>query len=212
MKQNVNLPNKLLNAAVHEHPLLIRGLALVPAAMAAYSLKNAAAVTLLLFLPVLFCAALSSLFGERLPALFRPPAAVLAACAALVPAVLIADALFPGRLALLGAYVPLLAVSSLVLSVFGDASKKSLPDALTGAGAGLAAWGAVVCLLGAFRELFGAGTLWERPVKMPIQLDSMQQPFTALIFLAFAGALFEYVRIKYPVLGKRTDESLRPRE
>lgn len=190
-------PNLLLAATVHEHPLLIRGLGLVPAAMAAYSLKNAVAITLLLCFPLLAVCALSAVLGRRLPRLLFPPTMVVFSCLTLVPVIFVADSWFPGRMAELGAYVPLLAVSSVILTLSRSASEKPLGDAMISTAGGLAGWGVVVCLLGALRELLGYNTIWDRPVSMPLQLDSMEQPFTALILLAFAGALFEFIRVRY---------------
>lgn len=147
------------------NPLLVLVLGVTCALLASTNLKNAVVMGVCT-LAVLFCSAfVISVTRKVLPEPVRKVTNLLVIGAFTTVAWMLVRLLFPQNAEELGIYLPLVAVNSVLLTRAEHFAAQNTPgyallDALsTGVGYGVA-----LALLGAVRELLGAGTLWGVPL------------------------------------------------
>lgn len=187
------------------NPLLTAALG-ISCALAAGSRLKSAVLMGVCTLAVLLCSALMiSLTREVFPKAFRHMAQLIIIAAFTAAAVQLATLVCPVETEQLGVYLPLIAVSSLLLVRSASVQSRQDPgyalvDAL-GAGMGYAL---ALVLLGAVRELLGAGSLWD--VKLlggavhPALL--IAAPCGGFLTLGFLTALAQYLRTR---LGRKKE-------
>ena len=96
----------------------------------------------------------------------------------------------------------------------GDFAPELLPiyAAMDGIAMGLGFTGAI-CVLGALRELFGSGTLWDVPILKGVlpQVRILTQPAGGLLLLAALLALLQWGKARQRTPRQETAEQKRPR-
>ena len=142
---------------------------------------------------------------KKLPRFLRVALYTAIGAALLLPLTMLYTKIAPNETAALGIALPLVSVSSLVLLhceryyVRANLAETVLHACFSGIG-----YGAVVLLLGAAREFFGSGTLWDIPVKGISGASFLLLPAGGLLVLGFLAAVLRGLRIKlYPHYSER---------
>lgn len=175
------------------NPILITGLVLAPAVVAAYSLPNAVALSVVLWivtLPTILLASLLSRFAPGLPRAVLPVFYVLCSAVMLVPSYFTARLVAPAVMDAIGIYGPLLAFNSILFSRAKHYPRRKKPLwAVLDAACYCLGFTLAICLVGALREVLGAGTLWGVPMGWNIQFNGLLMPFGGCILVGMLSAL-----------------------
>ena len=172
---------------------MVRGLGLAPiVAMAIngdYALMLCAAAALLLTATRVLAVAICHLTGNR----FRAVVYTFSAAIVYIPAYLILYELFGSSLTLLGVYLPMMVVEPAIikrletpeLETPGEALRRGINNTI-----GLCV---SILLVGALRELLGAGTVFGRTVLHFAPLPLAAQPAGGFLLLGFLAAAWTAV-------------------
>lgn len=195
-----------LNGICFKNPVLIGALGIYPVAAAGYSLRNGAALSLMMLIMMVPVCMLSGLAGEAVPNWVRPAAVVTLTAALYLPAQLLVEVLMPGTISALGVCGMLMVANSIILSRANDYAPDHINLAVFADSFGCTiGFSVVVCLISALRELLSKGTLWGKTITSPNALQNViTAPFFAFILLGFLAALVQWLntkRVKY--LAKR---------
>lgn len=179
---------------LRENPVLMQFIGLFPAVALAASVKSAVIVALAAAFILIVMELLTTLLLKRLPFWLRIGLYVLLSYGILAGGMTICDRFFPNLLGPLSSYLPLLAVNSLTVyrcetCAVQSRLRISLLDAV---GASLG-YGAVVLLLGLFRELLGAGAIWGYPVFAGPWATGLLMPFGGFLMLGFLAAAVKWL-------------------
>lgn len=176
------------------NPILVNGLTLAPAAVAAIYLKNAVALSLALTVITVPTLLVASLIRQRLALQHRIPVYAVVSAACFAGAIALIRLWMPEVIDTLGIYLPLLITNTVVVmraEAFGIRNKTRwvLVDALVQA----AGYAFVVCIIGLIREYIGNGTIWGSPVDNFLPIAGLSMPFGGFILLGLFAALYQYV-------------------
>lgn len=186
-KEQINLKESL-SYLLFSNPVLVGGLVLGQLAAGATNLQNGVALTvtfLFVTLPVLVFA---SAFGRSLPKWSRVAVYMLLSAVMLYPAYLVCKGISATVLDSVGIYLPILAVST-IPSVYSArfSEKHNVSKAVLDGICLTAGFGLIAILLGAVRELFGNGTLWNVKVASAA-FPTLKLPFWGFILIGFMAA------------------------
>ena len=184
-----------LDGLLRRNPLLVLLLGLCPALGAATSLQNGIAMGAATAV-VLVCSSLTcALLRPVIPAQIFPAVRLIAAAAFTGAIDLLIQALLPGLSQALGIYIPLIAVSGVVLcrgTAAGLLPGRAALDALF-SGVGFTA---ALAVLGGARELLGAGTIWGHPLPLisshPLRI--LLSPCGGFLLLGALTALVQFIK------------------
>ena len=175
---------RLYNGIVKENPTLVLTLGMCPTLAVTTSAINGAgmglASTVVLALSNLFI----SLLRKAIPDRVRMPAFIVIVASFVTMVQFLMQGYLPDLYSSLGIYIPLIVVNCIILGrAESYASKnKPLPSLFDGLGMGLG-FTIALTILGAFRELLGAGQIFGMQV-----MPSAYEPIT--IFILAPGAFF----------------------
>lgn len=175
---------RLYNGIVKENPTLVLTLGMCPTLAVTTSAINGAgmglASTVVLALSNLFI----SLLRKAIPDRVRMPAFIVIVASFVTMVQFLMQGYLPDLYSSLGIYIPLIVVNCIILGrAESYASKnKPLPSLFDGLGMGLG-FTVALTILGAFRELLGAGQIFGMQV-----MPSAYEPIT--IFILAPGAFF----------------------
>ena len=179
-----------------KNTVLEKGLVVAPVVVVSSSLKNSVALALA-FSILTFCTVLlSSFISKKIPHTLRVIMAVLFAGALYIPTAMLVELWFPGVVYQLGVFLPLMTTNSLIVwrseSRFHKEKKAQMTVDLFFHILGF--W-AVICVIGAVREIWGNGTLWNYPVEF-IQnpVSGILLPFSGFILVGFLAALLHKLK------------------
>lgn len=189
------------NGLLFRNPLLIGALGMYPVIAAGYTLKNAAALSVL-FLLIAVPAELTLCFtGIFIPRWSRPGAALIVSAAFYIPAAFITNKMFTGSIAELGMAAGLMVCNSAVYSRADEYAPEHIALAVAadafGASVGFAA---VICLTAAVRELWLTGGVWNAAGQKAG--GGLSMPFAGFILLGFLAAFVQWIN------AKRTEKSV----
>ncbi len=174
----------LINGLIKENPTFVLMLGLCPTLAVTTSASNAIGMGLSSTAVLVMSNLLISLLRKVIPDNVRMPAFIVVVASFVTIIQFLMEGFTPGIYASLGIYIPLIVVNCIILGrAESFASKNSpLPSIMDGIGMGL---GFTVGLLfiGAFRELLGAGTVFNIKVT-----PSAYEPMS--IFILAPGAFF----------------------
>ena len=183
---NKNNPvERLLNGIVKENPTLVLMLGMCPTLAVTTSAINGAGMGLTTTAVLLFSNMIISLLRNFIPDRVRIPAYIVI-IASLVTIVQFAlQAYLPSLNESLGVYIPLIVVNCIILGRAESYASKNGPinSFFDGVGMGLG-FTVSLTILGAFRELLGAGTIFGKVILS----ESFYTPIT--IFILAPGAFF----------------------
>ena len=179
-----------------KNTVLEKGLVVAPVVVVSSSLKNGVALALAFSILTFFTVFATSFIPKSIPHSLRVIIAVLFAGALYIPTSMLIDLWFPGTSYQLGVFLPLMITNSLIVwrseSRFHKEKKSRMALDLFFHILGF--W-AVICVVGAVREIWGNGTLWENQldfVKNPIM--GILLPFFGFIIVGFLAALLHKYR------------------
>ena len=158
-KTPIRLPQTLLDGTVRKNPVLVAGLGLAPALLLSDA-AAALAVGVCTALVLLVTSLLASLLGKRLPERLRPALFTLAAAVLAAALGFAVERLLPGLLPRLGIYVSLIPVGGLTLARAEYSTARPPLAALVDALANGVGCTAALTLIGALREVIGAGSIF----------------------------------------------------
>ena len=183
---NKNNPvERLLNGIVKENPTLVLMLGMCPTLAVTTSAINGAGMGLTTTAVLMFSNMIISLLRNFIPDRVRIPAYIVI-IASLVTIVQFAlQAYLPSLNESLGVYIPLIVVNCIILGRAESYASKNGPinSFFDGVGMGLG-FTVSLTILGAFRELLGAGTIFGKVILS----ESFYTPIT--IFILAPGAFF----------------------
>ncbi len=199
---------------LRENPVLVLYLGLCTFLMAGSSLRTALSMGLATTFVLTGAELLISMLRKVVPKRHHNITRTLCVATFTAAAELLMAAFFPHLVQELGIYLPLIAVSSILPARTGDFAPEHLPiyAAMDGIAMGLGFTGAI-CVLGALRELFGSGTLWDVPILKGVlpQVRILTQPAGGLLLLAALLALLQWGKARQRTPRQETAEQKRPR-
>ena len=178
--------HKRISVLLSPNAGLILGLDLTFLIAVSTSLKNAAALSIELVIVHFVTMLVAVLFFRRLSGWRRILAVVFVSTASMMLARELLILLFPGILNLLGMYIYLMAVSGLTITQALELGTRSrLWPVLTAEFLHALGFSMSMFAISAFREFFGAGTLWGIPVNFPYRQAGLLIPFSGFILAGF---------------------------
>lgn len=176
---------RLFNGIIKENPTLVLILGMCPTLAVTTSAINGGGMGLTTTAVLMFSNLLISLLRNFIPDRVRIPAYIVVIASLVTIVQFVLQAYLPSLNEALGVYIPLIVVNCIILGrAESYASKnKAVPSFFDGLGMGLG-FTLALTILGAFRELLGAGTIFGFTV-LP---ESIFTPIT--IFILAPGAFF----------------------
>lgn len=181
------------NGLLFRNPILIGALGMYPIAAAAYSVKNAAALSILFIAVSLPVSLTLCLAGMLVPRWFRPALVLLVSAGFYIPAGYVTNLLMPGSVSSLGMVAGLTICNSVIYSRAEEYAPEHLVAAAVadslGCSAGFALTAYLVALLrGAARE----GFYFPGGLKF-VMGHAAEMPFAGLLLIGFLAALVQWM-------------------
>lgn len=182
MKEKTSLLKLIYDGVFKSNPAFVLMLGMCPTLAVTTSATNGLGMGLSTMAVLVVSNLLISLLRKVIPDAVRLPAYIVVVASLVTVVEMITQAYVPGLYRSLGLYIPLIVVNCIILGrAEAFASKnRPLPSVFDGIGMGLGFTIALV-ILGAFREILGAGTLFG----MEIMPESFQP---IVIFVKAPGA------------------------
>ena len=174
---------------VCENPILISGLSLGPVVAISQSLKAGVSLSVafaIIIVPVLVLFAVNPI---KIPKSMRVILCALLSSIFFIPAFWFAKNIFPEVSDKVGVFLPLMVVNPIITAHSGEAvrSKRPLQSFIDGL-ITTVGFSFVMILVSAIREIFGKGTLWDKPISTMQGNISFLLPFMGFILLGFFAA------------------------
>ena len=191
--------------------VLVQAIGICPIIAVGTTLQSGVALTLCTMAVLLPTSLFMSFYGDRLPALLRPPVYTLGASLLLVGAAyLVEHAISTELYAALYLFLPLMAVNTIFTYRAGGFSVSNRPAAaLVDALGSSLGFGLVICIVSALRELATTGTLWGVDMGFELRLSEAAQPFAAFIMLGFMAAFLQWIKAGVSHFFQRKEEESR---
>ena len=173
----------LYNGIIKENPSLILMLGMCPTLAVTTSASNGFGMGVSTMAVLVFANLLISLLRKIIPDAVRLPAFIVVVASLVTVVEMVTQAYMPALYESLGLYIPLIVVNCIILGRAEAFASKNGPVAsiFDGVGMGLG-FTMALTLLGGFREIIGAGTVFG------ITIPFITQPAT--IFILAPGAFF----------------------
>lgn len=181
MNKNVE---RLYNGIIKENPTFVLMLGMCPTLAVTSSAINGLGMGLSTTVVLILSNLLISAFRKVIPGGVRMPAYIVIVASLVTVVQFIMEAYTPSLSASLGVYIPLIVVNCIILGRAESYASKNpvVPSIFDGLGMGLG-FTVALTILGAFRELLGAGQIFGMQV-----MPSAYEPIT--IFILAPGAFF----------------------
>ncbi len=175
---------RLYNGLIKENPTFVLALGMCPTLAVTTSAKNGLGMGLTTMVVLALSNMIISLLRKVIPNRVRIPAFIVIIASFVTVVQLLLEAYLPDLNRSLGIYIPLIVVNCIILGRAESYAYKNpvLPSLFDGIGMGLG-FSVALTLIGAFRELLGAGTLFDITV-MPDRYEPIS------IFVMAPGAFF----------------------
>ena len=206
---NKNNPvERLINGIVKENPTLVLMLGMCPTLAVTTSAINGAGMGLTTTAVLMFSNMIISLLRNFIPDRVRIPAYIVIIASLVTIVQFVLQAYLPELNESLGVYIPLIVVNCIILGRAESYDSKNGPinSFFDGVGMGLG-FTVSLTILGAFRELLGAGTIFGKVILS----ESFYTPIT--IFILAPGAFFVLsclVAIQNKVKNRKPKEAGQP--
>ena len=175
---------RLYNGIIKENPTFVMMLGMCPTLAVTTSAKNGIGMGLATMVILTASNLMISLLRKIIPDGVRMPAYIVVVASFVTIVEFLMEGFIPALYSALGIYIPLIVVNCIILGrAEAYASKnKPIPSLFDGIGMGLG-FTVALTILGAFRELLGAGQIFGMQV-----MPSAYEPIT--IFILAPGAFF----------------------
>lgn len=184
------------------------GLVVAPVVIASNTLKNGVLLGAAFCIITFFTVLLAMLIPKKVPYTIRVVLDVILASVIYIPTAMLLTRLMPETVYKVGIFLPLLITNSLIVTrIEGRFRYKRFSQMISDLVFHILGFAVVIILVGAIRELFGTGALWEIPVgfvtvkKMP----AIMYPFGGFILLGFMSAILQ--RIKLAVIKPESEQA-----
>lgn len=196
------------NGVLFRNPVLIGALGLYPVVAAGYSLRNGAALSVMMLVIMLPVCLISGLVGQKIPNWVRPGAVLLLSALFYLPAQMLAEEMIPGVTAQLGMCGGLMVANSIIISRANDYAPDHITFAVVADSFGCTlGFAVVICAVSAVRELLSTGTLWGKNVSIASTAQTIiTKPFFAFLLLGFFAALIQWINGKHDKREKDADK------
>ncbi|MEG0570486.1 MAG: Rnf-Nqr domain containing protein [Oscillospiraceae bacterium] len=185
------------NGLLFGNTILERGLVLAPVIVATTTYKNALILGIAFFMITFTTVLLSSFVPRKVPYTVRVILYTLLACALFIPTAMLMDKVFPESIFKLGVFLPLLVANSLIVvkseSRFHKHKKREMVLDLFCHCVGFFI---VILLVGAIREILGAGTIMGHSFNFGFTVPGILYPFGGFIIVSFLAALMQKIKNK----------------
>ncbi len=174
---------------VCENPILISGLSLGPVVAISQSLKAGVSLSVafaIIIVPVLVLFAVNPI---KIPKSLRVILCALLSSLFFIPAFWFAKNIFPEVSDKVGVFLPLMVVNPIITAHSGEAVRTKIPlrsffdGLITTVGFSL-----VMIVVSAIREIFGKGSLWDKPIGAMQGNISFLLPFMGFIIVGLLAA------------------------
>ena len=185
--ENVTL--KAVKKLICENPILISGLSLGPVVANSQSLKAGVSLSVafaIIIVPVLVLFAVNPI---KIPKSIRVILCALLSCLFFFPAFWFAKNIFPEGSDKGGVFLPLMGVNPIITAHSGEAvrSKRPLRSLIDGL-ITTVGFSLVMIFVSAIREVFGKGTIWDKPIGSMEGNISFLLPFMGFIIVGLLAA------------------------
>lgn len=171
------------------NPVLVQVLGICPVAAAATSVFNALALALVFTVSLILCEVIASLMLKKVPRWIRVAVYVIIGTGVVFPVMYALELFGRDLLAGLGIYLPLMAMSSFnCVHCEKYAVKHSVKASFFDAVASAVGYSLVLLLVGAVREIFGAGAILGFDIVPLRGFGGWLMPFGGLIVIAIIAA------------------------
>lgn len=182
--------HRIFSALLMRNPVLVMGLDLPFIIAAATSLKNAAAMAIVMLMIHVTTMLVGIVTCRKLPFWLRMLVNACVSTAMMMAAQALVIGLFKGISNSLGMYLYLMAVNGMtVFQASGLGKRAKIYPVVTSAFLNTLGFAVVAALTGAIREYIGNGALWGISVPFPVKVTALQQPFSGFIVVGFLLAL-----------------------
>lgn len=194
----------ILKKLALENPVLVSGLSLGPVVAISQSLKAGVSLSVafaIIIIPVLvFFAFVPLKFSKSV----RVILCALLSCLFFIPAFWFAKNIFPEVSDKVGVFLPLMVVNPIIAAHSGEAvrTKKPLTSFIDGIFTTVG-FSLVMCIVSAFREILGKGSIWDVPLGSMQGNISFLLPFMGFIIVGFLAAGVSKINM---MLGNRKKE------
>jgi electron transport complex protein RnfE len=191
--KNYKRTHKYVKSLLIKNPALVLGFDLPFLIAATTSLKNAAAMSIEIFMIHMITIMLMVIFARKLEVWQRAAVTAVTSTAVMMLARELVTLIFPDIRNSLGIYMSLMAVNGLTLYQSLSLDKNSRPfPVLSREIVHVAGFVVSAFLLSTFREYFGEGMLWSNSVSVPFKLSGAMIPFSGFILMGFLLALIRF--------------------
>lgn len=197
---------RLKNGIITENPVFIMALGLCPTFAVTTNATNAIGMGLSSMAVLIFSNLVISLIAPLIPGRVRLPAEIVVVASLVTIVQLLIQGFAPSVYDALGIYIPLIVVNCIIL---GRAEAyalgaKPIPALFDGIGMGLGFTFALL-LLGGFREIIGAGSIFGIPlIPEDFHISLFVLPPGAFLVMAFLVAAMQYYQD--PNKGKKAEK------
>ena len=190
------------------NPALVLGVELPFLIVGANMLRNAAALSIMMFIVHLVTMVFARMFTIRLPLAQRAVVNVAISTVMMLIAREICILIFPNIMIHLGIYMYLMAVNGLTL-IQANARRgpTKLSQVLARAIVDIIAFAGLMFVIALVREYFGNGTVWGIPVPIPFRQTAILYPFFGFILTGFLLAFLR--KINKLILAMKINETER---
>ena len=204
MRQEQNTVKKNLRKELDlifvQNPVLVTGLALAPAVVGSFTMKNGVGLCLvfgMVTIPVLVLASFLGMLPEKVPQYVRTMACALLAALMLIPARMLAAQIAPNLFDSLGMYFSAVALNTVWL-VRAPLCQEKKPLWSLWEGVCLTV-GFSLCLMAVstVRELLAYGTLWGKATALPLKFPAVAYVFAGFIVVGTAAAVLRWCVDRY---------------
>ncbi|MFI3142129.1 MAG: Rnf-Nqr domain containing protein [Clostridia bacterium] len=196
-RSKFNLPLAIFKGGYVHNPVLTQILGVCPIVMLATSVLNSINVTVIVTLMLVVCEVITSQFLKRVPRWVRVSLYAIIATIVVTPVYILMVNMQTLSMAF-SIYLPLLSVNGLiVIKCEKFACKTSVKNSFYDAIATGVGFGAVALVIGALREIFVNGSIFNISFASLDQLPSSTMPFITLVLLGFLSAAHKYSVMKH---------------
>ncbi|MDD3192487.1 MAG: Rnf-Nqr domain containing protein [Oscillospiraceae bacterium] len=186
---------KELDLIFVKNPVLVTGLALAPAVVGGFTVKNGLGLSLvfgMVTIPVLVLASFLGMLSPKVPQYVRTIAYVVLAALMLIPARMLASGIAPNLFDSLGMYFSAMALNTVWL-IRAPLCQEKKPQWALWEGV-CQTLGVSVCILAvsAVRELLSYGTFWGNPTFLSVKFPAMAYAFGGFIVVGVTAAVLRW--------------------
>lgn len=196
-RKKFNLSLAIFKGGYVHNPVLTQILGVCPIVMLATSVLNSINLTVIVTLMLVACEVITSQFLKRVPRWVRVSLYAIIATVVVTPVYMLMMNMQTLSMAF-SIYLPLLSVNGLiVIKCEKFACKTSVKNSFFDAIATGVGFGAVAVIVGALREIFVNGSIFNISFASIDQLPSSTMPFITLVLLGFLSAAHKYSIMKH---------------